>query len=160
MRCVLFCNRLMQLKRWRPVSLSLIVFFWGCARNVSAPIGVEYWHTGDDGLSQKLAVAVEAAFRQSPDFRLTAIDTGSRRLVVQNMSNVEWEPVGDRTKATCTVRFSSLDDMASRNPNIQQRVTLAREISIRRVSCWDDEISRCAAQILNEAAIAARKPPQ
>jgi hypothetical protein len=119
----------MDLKRWRPVYLSLVVLFCSCATNVSTPIAVEFWHTGDDALSQKLTVAVEAAFRESADFRLTPIDTGGRRLVVWSMSNVEWEIVGDRTKATHTVRFSSLDDNASRNPDLQQRLVLAPRIA-------------------------------
>jgi len=150
----------MELKPWRPVCLILVVFFCGCATDVSTPIAVEFWHTGDDALSQKLTVAVETAFRQSADFRLTPIDTGGRRLVVWTMSNVEWEPVGERSKATCTVRFSSLDDNASRNPNLEQRVALAREIRTRRVSCWDSELSKCASQIVNESKIAARNLPQ
>jgi hypothetical protein len=136
------------------------VFFCGCARTVSTPIAVEYWHTGDDGLSQKLQLAVETAFRQSADFRLTPVDTGGRRLVVWNMRNVEGELVGERTKATCTVKFSSLDDNTSRNPNLEQRFALAREISIRRVSCWDSEMANCAAQIVREAKIAAREVQQ
>jgi hypothetical protein len=137
----------------------LVVFFCGCRTNVSTPIAVEFWYTGDDGLSQKLTVAVETAFRQSADFRLTSIDTGGRRLVVWSMRNVESEPVGERIKATCSVRFASLEDNASRNPSLQRRLELSREISTRRVSCWESELSNCAAQIVNDAKIAARKMP-
>ncbi len=149
----------MGLKGWRPLCLNLAVFFCGCRTNVSTPIPVEFWHTGDGALSQKLTVAVETAFRQSADFRLTPVDTGGRRLVVWAM-DVEWEIVGDRTKATYTVRFSSLEDNASRNPDLQQRLALAREISTQRGSCWESEIPRCAAQIVGDAKIAARKMPQ
>ncbi len=147
----------MELMQWRPVCLGVVVFLCGCANSVSPPMAVEYWHTGDDALSQKVQVAVETAFRQSADFRLTPVDTVGRRLVVWTMRNVEWEPVGERAKATCTVQFSSLDENTSRNPNLQQRLALARKISIRRVSCWDSEMARCAAQILDEAKVAARK---
>src|SRR5689334_11396541 len=146
----------MDLKQWRSVCLSVAVLFRGCATRVSTPIAVEYWHTGDDRLSQHLQVAEETAFRQSADFRLTPVDTSGRRLVVQNMANVEWEPVGERIKATCTVKFSSLDATSSRNPDPQQRLTLAKEISIRRVCCWDSEMAKCATQILDEAKLAAR----
>lgn len=150
----------MDLRRWRPVCLSLVVFFYACATNVSTPIAVEFWYTGDDALSQKLTVAVETAFRRSADFRWTPIDTGGRRLVVWTMNNVEWEIVGDRTKATYTVRYSSLDDDASRNPDLQQRLALAREISTQRGSCWESDMPRCAAQIVSDAKIAARKMSQ
>lgn len=119
----------MDPKRWRPVCFSLVVFFCGCATNVSTPIAVEFWHMGDDALSQRLTVAVETAFRRSADFRLAPIDTGGRRLVVWTMNIVEWEIVGDRTKAMYTVRYSSLDDGTPRNPDLQQRLALAREIS-------------------------------
>jgi hypothetical protein len=147
----------MDLKQWRSVCLSVVVLFCGCATSVSTPIAVEYWHTGDDGLSKHLQVAVETAFRQSADFRLIPVDTSGRRLVVWNMSNVEWEPVGERIKATCTVKFSSLDANTSRNPDLQQRLALAKEISTRRVSCWDGEMAKCAAQVLDAAKLAARK---
>jgi hypothetical protein len=150
----------MDLKRWCPICLSLFVFFCGCATNVSTPIAVEFWYTGDDGLSQKLTVAVETAFRQSADFRLTPIDAGGRRLVVWTMRNVEGEIVGDRTKATYTVRFLSLDDDASKHPDLQHRLALAREISTQRGYCWESEMTRCAAQIVSDAKIAARKMPQ
>jgi hypothetical protein len=135
----------------------LVVLVCGCRTNVSPPVAVEYWHTGDDSLSQKLQVAVESAFRESTDFRLTPTDIVGRRLIVWTMRNVEGELVGDRTKATYTVRFSSLDDNASRNPDLQQRLSLAMEISTQRGSCWESEMSRCAAQILSATGTAARK---
>lgn len=143
------------------INCILVVFFGGCTADTSTqkPIVVEFWYAGDDSLSQKLTVAVETAFRQSGDFRLTPIYAGGRKLVVWSMKNVEWEPVGERIRATCRVRFASLDDNASRNPSLRRRVELAREISTRRVSCWENELSQCAAQILNDAKIAARRMP-
>jgi hypothetical protein len=146
----------MNLIQWRSVCLGVVVFLCGCAKSVTTPIPVEYWQTGDGALSQKLQVAVETAFRQSADFRLTPVDTVGRRLVVWTR-NVQWEPLGERTKATYTVQFSSLDDNTSKNPNLQQRFAEARKISIRRVSCWDTEMAKCVAQILDEAKLAARK---
>lgn len=122
------------------------------------PIPVEFWHVGDDGLSQKLIVAVETAFRQSSDFRLVPIGAG-RRLVVTIMRNVQWEPVGEKIKATYTVRFSSLDGNASANPDLQERSALAKEIRTRKGSCWDSDLPKCAAQIVDEARIATRDLP-
>jgi hypothetical protein len=157
---VVICCPSMELKQWCSVGLGVAVFSCSCATSVSTPIAVEYWHTGDDGLSQQFQVAVEAAFRRSAEFRLTTVDTRGRRLVVWNIRNVEWEQVGERNKATCTVKFSSLDDNTSRNSNLQQRLTLAKEISVRRVSCWDSEMANCAAQVLSEARLASRKVQQ
>ncbi len=125
----------------------------------TAPIPVEFWHVGDDALSQKLAVAAERAFRRSPSFRLTTPGKG-RTLVVTIMRNAEWETVGKRTKATYTVQFSSLDDNSAKNPDAEQRIALAREISMQKGSCWTTELPRCAAQIVRDAKIAARKMPQ
>lgn len=129
------------------------------AQSKEAPaIPVEFWHVGDDGLSQRLIVAVESAFKQSSDFRLVPIGAG-RRLVVTIMRNVEWEPVGEKIKATYTVRCSSLDDNTSANPDLQKRSALEKEISTRKGSCWDSDLPKCAAQIVNEARIAARNLP-
>ena len=124
-------------------------------RHTSIP--VEFWHGGDHALSQKLIVAVEASFRQSPDFRLTPVGTG-RRLVVST-SHVESDMVGDRMNVTYVVAFSSLDDKTSANPDLQKRLARANEISTRRGSCWDSELPKCAAQMVNEARIASRNLP-
>ncbi len=118
---------------------------------------VEFWHGGDHALSQKLIVAVEAAFRQSPDFRLTPVGAG-RRLVVAT-SDVESDKVGDRMKVTYVVAFSSLDENTSANPDLQKRLALAKEITTQTGSCWDSELPKCAAQVVSEARIAARNLP-
>jgi hypothetical protein len=76
------------------------------------------------------------------------------------LKNLEWEVVGKRTRVAYTVRFSSLDDNASANPDLQQRVALAKEISVQAGSCWAGTLSKCAAQIVSDAKIAARKMPQ
>lgn len=123
------------------------------------PVPVEFWHVGDDALSQKLAVAVETAFKRSPDFRLAVRGTG-RTLVVWIVGNVRAEMVGERQKVTYTVRFASLDDKASKNPDMDQRVALAREISMRTRSCWASELQKCSAQVMSDAKNAAQKMPQ
>jgi hypothetical protein len=125
----------------------------------SAPIPVEFWRVGDDALSQELAVAVETAFRRSPDFRLTALGTG-RTLVVWIMSNVKTEMVGKRKKATYTVRFSWMDDSTSKIPDLDKRVALAKEIGTETSFCWASALPQCVAQIVSNAKIAARKMPR
>jgi hypothetical protein len=147
----------MQAIRWNSVCFVLVVLLGGCAANVATPITVEFWHGGDHAVSQKLIVAVEAAFRQSPDFRLTPVGTG-RRLVVST-SNVESDMVGDRMNVTYVVVFSSLDENTSANPDLQKRLALAKEINTRRGSCWDSELPKYAAQIVHYARIASRNLP-
>src|SRR5260370_18631148 len=57
------------------------------------PTLVEFWHVGDDGLSQRLAGRVESEFERSPNF---AIGSGKKpgTLVVTIPTNVEWKLVG------------------------------------------------------------------
>jgi hypothetical protein len=116
----------------------------GRGADATTPIPVEFSHVGDDSLSQKLAAAVEADFRSSPDFRLSA-GNESRRLVIAITKNVEWEKVGKKLRATYTVRFSSAEGY---------------EISSEKGSCWENAFQRCAAQILTRAKTLARKLPQ
>lgn len=126
-----------------------------CAEATTAT-PVEFWHIGDDSLSQKFAVAVERAFRRSPDFRLTATNQG-RSLVVMMTRTVEVEMVGKRAKVTYDVRFSSLDDKMASNQDLQQRFALATEIGTKRESCWANKLAQCAAQIVSDAKLATRK---
>jgi hypothetical protein len=102
---------------------------------------VEFWHTGDDGLSQKLADRVERAFERSPDFILS---TGrqSGALIVRIPTNVDWKQVGKRTRVLYQVEFASSDnEIASKTKG----------------ACWDDNLSDCADQILKAAKTAAHR---
>lgn len=123
------------------IASSTILSSLGRCADVTPPTPVEFRYVGDDGLSQKLVVAVLAEFRRSPDFRLTARGE-DRTLVVTITRNVEWEMIGKRTRATYTVKFSSLD---------------GREIGTKKGFCWESALRRCAAQIVSEAKIAARE---
>ena len=144
-------------------SMLIIAVFFGI-RLFAAPgdgdarIPVEFWHAGDDVLSQKLAKAVEKALKRSPDFRLTPISPG-RKLVVCVMSNVEWEMASKKTKAKYTVQFLWLNE-TSEVPEVEHRYERAKEISEQTGSCWDRELQLCAVQILRDAKIAALKMPQ
>ena len=105
------------------------------------PTLVEFWHVGDDGLSQKIADQVEAAFAQSPDFKLSGgHEPGT--LIVTIPTNVDWKRVGKRTQVLYTVEFAWPDHKAS---------------SKATGACWDDNPAECAAQILSDAKSAAHK---
>jgi hypothetical protein len=111
------------------------------AGSTAKPIPVEFWHTGDDGLSQKLAYEVERTLERSADFTMRN-ERSPDTLVVRIPTNVDWSKEGQRTKVLYTVEFSSGDN---------------RKISDYKGSCWEDNMPRCAAQIVKEAKIAARK---
>ena len=102
---------------------------------------VEFWHTGDDGLSQKLADRVERAFERSPDFSLS---TGQQvgAMIVRIPTNVDWKQVGKRTRVLYQVEFASTDNQI---------------VSKMKGACWDDNLSECADQILKAAKTAAHK---
>ena len=102
---------------------------------------VEFWHTGDDGLSQRLADQVERGFERSSDFTLS---TGrqSGTLIVRIPTNVDWKQVGKRTRVLYLVEFASADnEIASKTKG----------------ACWDDNLSECADKILKAAKAAAHK---
>jgi len=105
------------------------------------PTPVEFWHVGDDGLSEKLADQVEAAFKRSSDFTLSSAKVPGI-LVVTIPTNVDWKKRGRRTRVSYTVEFSTMGSQV---------------ISKSAGSCWDDRLEDCAAQILENARIAARK---
>jgi hypothetical protein len=123
------------------IAVSLVVTARVAVATSAKPIPVEFWHTGDDGLSQKLAYQVERAFERSPDFTLSS-ERGPDTLVVRIPTNVEWNKVGNRTQVLYSVEFGSADN---------------KTISTSTGSCWDDRVAKCAAQIVKAARIAARK---
>lgn len=109
--------------------------------NVAKPIRVEFWHTGDDALSEKLAYQVEQAFDRSPDFTLSS-ERRPDTLVVRIPTNVDWNKVGKRTQVLYTVEFSSVYN---------------QNISVQKGSCWEDKLAECAGRIVKDAKVAARK---
>ncbi|MGO9269876.1 MAG: hypothetical protein ACLQOO_06450 [Terriglobia bacterium] len=70
---------------------------------------VEFWHVGDDGLSQRLADRVERVFKQSPDFILSS---GKKpgTLVVLVPTNVIWQKGLLRNKVLYIVEFKTIND--------------------------------------------------
>jgi hypothetical protein len=108
---------------------------------LARPTLVEFWHVGDDGLSQRLADRVESEFDRSPTF---AVGSGKKpgTLVVTIPTNVDWKLVGKRTQVFYSVEFATADNEV---------------ISKSSGSCWEDMFEKCATQIIDEAKIAAHK---
>jgi hypothetical protein len=105
------------------------------------PIPVEIWVGGDDGLTLRLRDKLENAFASSPEFNLR----GGKKpgtLIVAIPTHVEWKQVNGRTKVFYKINFRSAND---------------QNISVRKGACWDDTLTECAAQILKNAKVAARK---
>jgi hypothetical protein len=114
------------------------------------PTLVEVWNVGDDVYTRSLRDALERAFRLSPDFTLS-YGKKPGTLVVLIPTNVDWRKIGTRTKVLYAVEFRSIDEQSPADPYG------ARKINAIRGSCWDDELAKCAAHIVRDAKIAARK---
>lgn len=105
------------------------------------PTLVEVWCVGDDALTVRVRDILEGAFRASRDFRLSY---GGKpgTLLVTIPSNVEWRDIGKRTRVLYSVSFTSVD---------------GRSLGNRHGSCWEDRLSVCATQIIDDARGAARR---
>ena len=105
------------------------------------PTPLEFWHVGDDALSQSLAQEVYTALAAAPDF---VPSTGKRQgsLLVEIPANVTTKQVGKRTRVTYTVKYSTATDHV---------------LSTNNGSCPEKQLSVCATQIVKGARIAARK---
>jgi hypothetical protein len=123
------------------IVVSLVLAMCGAKADGAKPTLVEVWCVGDDGLTQRLRDALENALKLSPDFSLSS---GKKpgTLVVTIPTNVGWKQVGKRMQVLYAVEFASVDN---------------QNIGTNTGSCWDDMLSKCAAQIVKDAKIAARK---
>ena len=111
------------------------------APSAAAPVPLEVWRGGDDGLTLRFADALEASFRRFPAFVLSS---GKRpgTLVETIPSNVGWKQVGSRTKVIYSVEFTG---------------TAAQPLGRSEGSCWEDQLRVCAAQVVKAAVpVAAR----
>jgi hypothetical protein len=124
-------------------SLSLVPIYIVCTTFVFAcaikPMPVEFWHIGDDGLSERLADCTEKAFEQSATFRLS---NGRKpgTLIVEIPANVDWKQIGRRVRVHYSVTFSLVD---------------GRKLGDRAGSCWENDLKKCATMIVSDAAIVA-----
>ena len=82
-----------------------------CVANDDAPTNrtfVDVRANGDDVLTQRLADALEKAFRRSPGFTVVS-KAEKNTLAVVIPTNVDWRKVGNRTKVLTPIEVSSDD---------------------------------------------------
>lgn len=114
----------------------------GCAGNSAADtIPVEVWRSGDDGLTFRLSEKLVEIFKSSSSFSMSLAKKPGT-LVVTIPRNVDWKEVGDRTQVLYSVAFSTAE---------------GRQLGSSTGSCWDDNLTECAEQILKESTAAAKK---
>lgn len=115
---------------------------------------VEVWHSGDDGLTQRLADAVRKGFESSSDFRLeSTAEPGN--LVVLIPKHVEskhlrWTPfVGRRTQIFYSVEFRIRRE--AKTPDSTRSPREGAPVSTQAGSCREDRIAGCATEIVRAA---------
>ncbi|MGI8841590.1 MAG: hypothetical protein ACR2F8_12540 [Caulobacteraceae bacterium] len=93
---------------------------------------VEFWHVGDDGLSERLADAIEAAIAASPDFELSP--SGAGIIKIEIPTNVSWKKVGNRERV-----------------DFQIQTTRRGQSTISDVGeCPEDNLQLCAKTVLKK----------
>ena len=116
----------------------------GSAQNKATaanPTPVRVWRVGDDSLTSSLRDALENAFQSSPHFTLSA-ETKPGTLVATIPTHVQWKKIGTRIRLSFRVDFTSIDN---------------KNLGASKGSCWDDAFTKCAAQIVRDAEIAAQR---
>ena len=101
---------------------------------------VEVWRGGDDGLTLQFAAALETAFRASTGFS-TSSGKQPGTLIVTIPSALAWKEVGGRVRVSFKVTYS---DVAS------------RPLGTAKAKCWEDDLEKCAANVVKRAIDAAR----
>jgi hypothetical protein len=124
-----------------PIARTVLIlgslFAAGCARPVSngSVTPVEVWRGGDDGFTARLADAIEAAFRVSPAFSMS-YGKKPGTLIVTIPTNVAFEETGARVQIFFDVNYTNATD---------------RLLGSASGTCWENELSTCAAEVVKRA---------
>ena len=99
---------------------------------------VELWTGGDDGLTQRLAVAVREEFRTSDRFSLAEVGGTPEALKVIIPTHVAWRDVGNRTRVTYRLELERQ----------------GRRWVVKAGNCWETDLAHCAQQLVRTVAAA------
>ena len=113
-----------------------------CIAAPSEPTPVELWKVGDDGLTNRLSQVIDEAFHASPLF-VVSFKKLPGSLYVGIATNVRWKNIDHRTWVTAQIEVADMPPFA-------------KPVLSGEVSCWQDEITSCAKQVI-ELAARARK---
>jgi hypothetical protein len=116
----------------------------GACAAVSAnnqPMRVEVWRGGDDGLTSRLADAMEDAFKHSHRFVLSSGNLPGT-LIASIPTNVPWKEVNGKTRVLYTIDFTDVH---------------SKKMGQSTGQCWDDQLQKCADAIVGDAARIADK---
>jgi hypothetical protein len=115
------------------LAAALIVFTTAAA---AAPIPVEVWHVGDDALSEKLAAAIEDAFRARADLFVPSSGKQPGTLIATIPTNVTETELGGRRYIFYKAGFSDPD---------------GHPLIMTASGCLESVIADCTKQIVNDA---------
>jgi hypothetical protein len=121
-------------------ALAFAIIALGFASPARAKSPVEFWHVGDDGLSEHLADTVEAAIKSSPDFELAHGQAGAIKLAIP--ANVRASAVGVRQRVNFLIEVS----------------IPGRPLAASSGACFDDRLQECANSVLKTLRRAAAAP--
>ena len=114
------------------ILLSACVTQGGGSESTASATPVEVWVGGDDGLTIRLADAVEQAFKSSPSF--TYVERGSvpDALSVGLPGHVTWFKVNGRVRVKYRLE-------------LEHR---GQKVAGAEGGCWESELKRCALEIV------------
>ena len=118
------------------------IFLCGTGAAAEAPMGIELWVRGDDGLTQKFYVALENALISSPDFAWDGDEGTVGTLVVRIPNHVAWRKRRGRTRIIYRVEFRTKDNQL---------------IFETQGCCWEGSVKKCAKEVLPDAKLAAKR---
>lgn len=120
----------------KTIPLALSAFGLSALHAETLPIHIQIWTVGDDGLTQQLRHELEIKIGESKQFILVGGDVtpSTDDLVITIPSHVV-PGLGNRIGVTYQVEFSRY----------------GRKFSENSGRCWEDELSKCAEQIVSEA---------
>ena len=116
----------------------------GRANDTEAPVLIELWCRGDDGLTLRFRDALETGFRNTSGFALVFGNErrAPRTLVVTIANHLSWKPVGENTEVSYTITFEG--------PNAEP---FGRSVG----SCREDDLLSCVHRAVSDAQRAARQ---
>ena len=116
----------------------LCIYFSSNAFAVSKVISVELNYSGIDGLTKSLEESLRAKISHSREFVINSGQRSELQLLITE--DVRLKKIANHNQVSYKVNFIS-----------RQKIT-----SVSTGSCWQEQISECAEQILRDAKITIR----
>ena len=119
----------------------LCIYFSSASLAFSKPISVDITRQGNDVLTKSLADALTRNISHSIDFTMGSNQQSDLQLVITE--NVKVKKIANHVQLSYKVSFMS-----------RQKI-----LSVSVGSCWQEQMSECAEQILRDAKITVRPNP-